>query len=97
MKIITFFTIISTSLLWCDGSTLYLQCVECHGSHGGKRALGKSGILKGQTSSHLYKQIKNYAKGKQNLYGYGSLMKMQVAMLKDNEIKELSEYIATLK
>ena len=97
MKKITFFIIISTAWLWCDASTLYLQCAECHGSHGEKSALGKSGILKGQSVSQIYTQIKRYAKGKQNSYGYGSLMKMQVARLKDKEMKELSEYIATFK
>jgi len=86
-----------TSLLWCDGSTLYLQCADCHGSHGEKRALGKSGIIKGYSASHLYAQIKRYAQGKQNTYGYGSLMKMQVARLTDKEIKALSEYIASFK
>ncbi|HHD79140.1 MAG TPA: c-type cytochrome [Epsilonproteobacteria bacterium] len=97
MKKITFFIITMTSLLWCDGATLYLQCAECHGSHGEKSALGKSGIIKGYSASHLYAQIKRYAQGKQNTYGYGALMKMQVANLKDREMKALSEYIASFK
>ena len=97
MKKITFLIIICSAWLRCDTSTLYLQCAECHGSHGEKSALGKSGILKGQSVSQIYTQIKRYAEGKQNSYGYGSLMKMQVTRLKDKEMKELSEYIASLK
>ena len=94
---ITFLTIILSSLLWCNGASLYMKCAECHGSHGQQSALGKSKIIKGQKASRLFNQLKSYANGKQNLYGYGSLMKMQVASLTQIEMKILSEYIAKMK
>ena len=86
-----------SSILWSNGASLYMKCAECHGSHGQQRALGKSNIIKGQKASRLFNQLKSYAEGKQNLYGYGSLMKMRVSSLTEKEMKILSEYIANMK
>ena len=97
MQKITFITIMMTVFLWGNGATLYTKCAECHGSYAEKRALGKSRMIQGQEASKIYRQLKLYAKGKQNLYGYGSLMKMQVVSLSDEEMKLIAEYIATLK
>lgn len=93
----TFFTILLSLHLWGNGASLYTKCAECHGSHGQLKALGKSGVIKGQKASRIFNQLKSYAKGKQNLYGYGSLMKMQVALMTEKEMKEIAEYIAELK
>ncbi len=90
-------TILLSSLSWSTGASLYMKCAECHGSHGQQSALGKSKIIKGQKASRIFNQLKAYAQGKRNYYGYGSLMKMQVASLTDKEMKILSEYIAKMK
>jgi len=97
MNKITFITIVVTSFLWSNGAALYTKCAECHGSYAQKKALGKSRIIQGQEASKTYTQLKLYAKGKQNLYGYGSLMKMQVSSFSDAELKSIAKYIATLK
>jgi len=97
MNKITFITIVMTSFLWSNGAALYTKCAECHGSYAQKKALGKSRIIQGQEASKTYTQLKLYAKGKQNLYGYGSLMKMQVSSFSDAELKSIARYIATLK
>jgi len=97
MKKITFITIVMTSFLWSNGATLYIKCAECHGSYAEKKALGKARIIQGQKASKTYTQLKLYAKGKQNLYGYGSLMKMQVSPFSDEELKSIAKYISTLK
>jgi len=97
MKRIFFVGILLTSLLYSNGASLYAKCAECHGSHGQLRALGKSDVIKGQKASRIFDQLKSYAKGKQNLYGYGSLMKMQVALMNEKEMRELAEYVAGLK
>ncbi len=94
---ITFITMFLSSLLWCDGASLYMKCSECHGSYGEQSALGKSKKIKGQKASRLFNQIQSYARGKQNLYGYGSLMKMQVVFLTEKEMQTLSEYISKMK
>jgi cytochrome c len=97
MQKITLTTIVLTSFLWSNGAALYTKCAECHGTYAQKSALGKSRIIQGQKASKTYKHLKLYAKGEQNLYGYGSLMKMQVASFSDEELKSIARYIATLK
>ncbi len=92
-----FLTMIFSLHLWADGASLYTKCAECHGSHGQVKALGKSGIIKGQKASLIFSQLQKYAKGELNKYGYGSLMKMQVAVMSEKEMHEIANYIAGLK
>ena len=97
MQKILFFTLMISSLVWATGASSYTKCAECHGSTGKKRALGKSAIIQGQEASKTYEQLRMYAMGKENKYGYGSLMKMQLRSLSDNDMRALAKYIATLK
>jgi cytochrome c553 len=97
MPKILFLTLLLSSLLCSNGASSYAKCAECHGSVGDKRALGKSAIIQGQKASKTYEQLKMYAMGERNQYGYGSLMKMQLISLSDNDIRALATYIAILK
>jgi len=97
MQKIIYFMLMSTSFLLASGASSYTRCAECHGSVGQKRALGKSAIIQGQKASKTYEQLKMYAMGNRNKYGYGSLMKMQLISLRDNDLKAVAAYIATLK
>lgn len=94
-KIVYSFLLIS-SLLSANTAALYNKCSSCHGNYGQEKALGKSQPIQGKSASTLYSQLKRYAKGKENIYGYGSLMKMQVVSLSDKELRALAKYISKL-
>ena len=85
------------SFLAADGAALYKKCAGCHGAKGEKKALGKSGILLGQSPAALENAIKGYKAGTLNKNGMGGLMKGQVASYSDADMKAVSEYIAGLK
>jgi len=80
-----------------DGKALYKNCAGCHGDNGKTKGLQLSATIAGQSPAKTIKQLTAYKKGELNKYGLGNIMKMQVATLSKGNIKELSEYIATLK
>ena len=86
-----------STLLMADGAAAFAKCVGCHGANGEKAALGKSAIIKGQDAAKTIKQINGYKAGTLNQHGMGSLMKGQVASMDDATIKEVADYIATMK
>lgn len=87
----------ATSMMAADGAELYKKCAGCHGANGEKAALGKSEVIAGWDAAKSEEALKAYKAGTRNVKGMGALMKSQVANLKDEEIKALSAYIATLK
>lgn len=86
----------SSSLLASDGAALYKKCSSCHGAVAEKQALGKSQVIAGWDATKVQDALKGYKDG-----SYGGamkgLMKGQVASLSDDDIKALSEHIASLK
>jgi len=84
------------SFLAADGAALYKKCAGCHGAKGEKKALGKSKVIAGWAAADVEKALNGFKDG-----SYGGamkgLMKGQVSSLDDTKIKELSEYISTLK
>lgn len=89
-------TVFAISLLANDGASLYKKCAACHGAKAEKKALNKSQIIQGWDKEKLANALKGYKDG-----SYGGamkgLMKGQVATYSDEDIKKVSEYIATLK
>ena len=89
-------TVFAISLLASDGASLYKKCAACHGAKAEKKALNKSQIIQGWDKEKLANALKGYKDG-----SYGGamkgLMKGQVATYSDEDIKKVSEYIATLK
>jgi len=79
------------------GAELYNKCMGCHGTNGDKAALGKSAIITGQDKELTVKQLKGYKSGDLNQHGMGSLMKVQVNSLTDEDIENISEYISNMK
>ena len=79
-----------------DGATLFQGCAGCHGSHGEKKALGKSETIQGWSVAKVQSALEEYKKGTRNLYGMGALMKAQTSKLSQEQIKELAEYISKL-
>jgi cytochrome c553 len=96
-KVIVSMLFASITLLMADGATAYKKCAACHGVKGEKKALGKSAIIGGRDATKTVEQLKGYKAGTLNQYGMGGVMKGQVATLDEAGIKELADYIATLK
>jgi len=86
-----------TSFSFSDGSVIFSKCVGCHGQNGEKGALGKPTVLIGVSAEDTEKKLLAYKDGSLNKYGMGSLMKGQVTNLSSDDIKEVSQYISTLK
>lgn len=85
------------SLMAADGKALSAKCAACHGASFEKAALGKSVIVKGQSSATIEASLKGYKAGTVNKAGMGALMKGQVAAMSDADIKAVSDYIAGIK
>ena len=86
-----------STLLMADGAATFAKCAGCHGQNGEKAALGKSAIIAGQDSAKTVEMLKGYKAGTLNQHGMGGVMKGQVAALDDAAMKEVADYIATLK
>ena len=85
------------SLSMADGADLYKNCFGCHGEQGEKKALNKPAIIGGQEVEESLKQLIAYKNGELNQYGLGNIMQVQLSSLDEEELKELAEYIFTLK
>ena len=96
-KILLTLLITFTTQATADGQSLYKNCAGCHGDNGKTQALQLSALIAGQNQEKTVLQLKAYKNGELDKYGLGNIMKMQVATLSDEDIKEISEYIATLK
>ncbi len=86
-----------STLLMADGAAAFAKCAGCHGANGEKAALGKSAIITGEDAAVTVEKLNGYKAGTLNQYGMGGVMKGQVATLDDAAIKELADYIASLK
>ncbi len=86
---------LAAAVTTASASNLYKPCAGCHGADGGKKALGKSAVIKGWSSAKTAEALKGYKAG---TYGgpMKGVMKGQVARLNDAQIKELADYIAGL-
>ena len=99
MKKILFTLLITltTQAMATDSQSLYKNCAGCHGDKGETKALQVSAIISGQDKNKTTLQLTAYKNGELNKYGYGNIMKMQVATLSKDDIKSIADYIATLK
>lgn len=77
-----------------QGAKLYAKCVSCHGANAEKKALGTSQVIKGWDAQQIEDSLLGYQNGT-----YGGNMKTimvgQVANMTPEEIKILSEHIAS--
>lgn len=75
-----------------DISELYLKCSKCHGLKANNTYMHITKPLVDLSESQIIKSLKYYQQGDQK-YGYGLVMKKEVANLTDDEIEKLAEYI----
>jgi cytochrome c553 len=95
--LLTLIITLTTQHAVADAQSLYKNCAGCHGDNGETKALQLSKIIAGQAKEKTVLQLTAYKNGELNKYGLGNIMKMQVATLSEDDIKNLAEYIATLK
>ena len=96
-KIALVLLVTGVSLMAADGAALFKKCAACHGAHGEKKALGKSGVIGGRDAAAIEADLKGYKAGTTNKKGMGALMKGQVASYSDADIAAVSAYINGLK
>lgn len=75
-----------------NGKELFAKCISCHGDKGQNVALGKSKVIKDMTKQEIVNALDGYKEG---TYGgvMKGMMKVQVAMLSESDIKDIAEYI----
>ncbi|ENA2871405.1 c-type cytochrome [Campylobacter upsaliensis] len=79
-----------------DGATLYKKCAVCHGPKADKVYLNKVPALKSISTAERLQYMKEYSEGKRNAYGQGTIMKINLKGLTEEDFKALEAYIETL-
>jgi len=77
--------------------TVSYVCYECHGLKMDESCMGVSNPPNSFTQESLLTILKNYKNEKRDEYGVGSIMTRVLSDYTNKELKELSEYIPTLK
>jgi cytochrome c len=88
----------SSSVFAADGAELYKAklCNTCHGADGKTPLLPTYPKLAGQNAEYLIQQAKDIRDGKRT-NGLTSAMKPLVAQVKDDELKAISQWLASQK
>ena len=96
--IIIFLYTAFTSFIFADGKELYLTkgCVSCHGEGGRKALLPNYPILNGQNSAYLLQQMNDIKSGAR-VNGQSAVMRPFVLNLSEEEMKQISDYLAKEK
>ena len=85
-----------TGLGLADGKAKYeVACIACHGKDG-KLGTNGSKDISNKTSDYILAKLKDYIAGKIQS-PTAVLMTPMVASLLDSEMKEIADYVATLK
>lgn len=81
-----------------DGKALYTQklCQTCHGMEGKAPIAPMYPKLNGQNSIYLLNQMKDIKAGKRS-NGLSMVMKPMVAAISDADMKNIAEYLSTVK
>ncbi len=97
MKYLLVLFLLLTSIFAKDeGSVLYSSCKFCHGYKAEVKYMNEIPVLNNKSISELETKLKLYKKGELNLFGYGSIMKMQMKNIPNDKILELATYINKL-
>ena len=86
----------TSSVIAADGAALYKAklCNTCHGPDGKTPLLPTYPKLAGQSAAYLIQQVKDIRDGKRT-NGLTAAMKPMAANVTDDEIKAISEWLAT--
>lgn len=75
----------------------YAKCTGCHGQDGKTKALGKSEIISGRSEAYLVTAMNAYKAGTRDMSGMGALMKSQMDVVSNEDIKAIAVYLANIK
>ena len=88
---------VSTAAL-ADGAELYKNktCWSCHGKDAKSPIMGMYPKLAGQNADYAYNQMKDIKSGARN-NGQTAAMKGVMGLVNDAEMREIADWLATLK
>lgn len=95
-KLLLFFIFITYSFSMEEGEILYSSCKFCHGNNAEKIYMNAVPAIKDLDIDSLTKKLKAYKEGTLNDYGFGQIMKQQMANIPNEKILTLSKYIKNL-
>jgi cytochrome c len=86
------------SAMAADGAKLYAEktCTACHGKDGKKTLMPDYPKIAGQNKAYIEKQMKDIKSGAR-ANGNSAAMKGVMAIVNDEEIKALAEFVAQMK
>lgn len=77
-----------------SNAEIHHKCINCHGTHGERSALGKSKPILGMDKDQILNDLKLYKEGKLNRYGFGGLMKAQMHEVDEKDFESIAEKIS---
>ncbi len=81
-----------------SGRELFVQrCAPCHGEKGMQQALGISSQIGRMDRKTLIESLEIYRIGRLSRYGRGDLMTEQARSLSDRDIREIADYLQSLR
>lgn len=99
VMVFTVLAVLSSSPVFAlDGAKLYADktCVACHGKDGKKPLMPDYPKIAGQNKAYVEKQMKDIKSGAR-ANGNSAAMKGVMAIVNDEEIKALSDYVSKMK
>ncbi|MDR3177582.1 MAG: c-type cytochrome [Campylobacteraceae bacterium] len=73
------------------------KCASCHGANASKSSYPNARNLITLAKDEIIYQVKNYRRGDESTKGTGFIMHSQAIMTTDKEVKDIAEYIDSLK
>ena len=91
------FIAISGSVM-ADGAAVYKAktCASCHGATGAEPIMGAYPKIAGQNAEYLVQQLKDFKSGARN-NAQSAVMKGMVASVSEDEMKEIADYLSSVK
>ena len=98
MALVALAVLASTSAMAADGAKLYAEktCIACHGKDGNKPLMPDYPKIAGQNKAYVEKQMKDIKSGAR-ANGNSAAMKGVMAIVNDEEIKTLAEFVSQMK
>ena len=89
----------SAATAFADSAGLYFSCRSCHGDAAQGYAAKNAPALAGQSADYLARQLENFKTGRRGAHEadtWGAQMALMAVSIETSNIRELSEYIASL-
>lgn len=98
LGVISAAVMLPVSAVAADGAALYKSktCTACHGNDGKTPVLPTYPKIAGQNAAYTLQQMKDIKSGKRN-NAMAAAMKGVMHLVNEDEMKALSDYIATLE